>query len=861
MTSGTTHSNIWTELDAWAGTFKPWQRFVLERAVSTRALSAADIENAYDQLLKENGLRDSVTTDKKAAGTPIGRPVQALTKPLHLERIDNLAAVNAIADGSEIAFGPQLTIVYGRNGAGKSGFARLIANGCFSRSKPEILPNVYEEGERESGSAQFHVVIDGVAQAPITVKEGTKNSDLLRVAFFDVNVARQHVSDSSPFEFTPAGFDVFGEMGRVFQELAKRLAADIKSRTRATNFAASFIGQETSVSKVVAAISSKTNMVELEKLGTYGDVEAARLDAVNQQMDALKKASPVGLLASLRQTITDLDTLSAKLLAARTFCDGSALKTLLTLATGAKDAKSAADALGSDTFKRPFFDAVGTPEWQAFAKSAHALAKKEGANYPDDNSRCLLCERPFEDASRAHVSSLLSFVEGDAQKKAASALGLLAAEVRGIEQLDGTLFAEGSRAQENVSRASSAAVKVLIRVTDAVKTQKDAVLAALRQGHALPAEVDLTEAVAVIDALRTEIESDIARLSKDETDKILSDLALEHQTLRHRNVLSQLMPEIRNYVGDLAWCEGSATARAALNTRPITEKEGELVGRVFGKDYADRLAQECDALECDMPIKLKTSGQKGQTIRSLSIGGSYHPDQVLSEGEQKAVALADFLTEVGLNPASAGIVLDDPVTSQDQERKKLIASRLVAEAEKRQVIVFTHDLPFLNDIIVKGEDAGLNVTRHWIQKIEGKPGFVVRDDAPTTGKTYDNTLRAKEWLERAKKAVGTPQQDAIEAGMSALRRTVEETIVKKLFKGAIPRWSDRIIVTKLREIQWDEGACDELVAMFEELSALIVAHSHTDEASEGPLQIEDLTNRIVRVDALIKRCQPQRNKG
>jgi hypothetical protein len=29
----------------------------------------------------------------------------------------------------------------------------------------------------------------------------------------------------------------------------------------------------------------------------------------------------------------------------------------------------------------------------------------------------------------------------------------------------------------------------------------------------------------------------------------------------------------------------------------------------------------------------------------------------------KAVALADFLTEVSLNPANAGIVLDDPVTS------------------------------------------------------------------------------------------------------------------------------------------------------------------------------------------------------
>jgi wobble nucleotide-excising tRNase len=63
------------------------------------------------------------------------------------------------------------------------------------------------------------------------------------------------------------------------------------------------------------------------------------------------------------------------------------------------------------------------------------------------------------------------------------------------------------------------------------------------------------------------------------------------------------------------------------------------------------------------------------------VRGGHRPDKILSEGEQRAVALADFLTEVGLNPSSAGIVLDDPVTSQDHYRKDRIARRLVAEAK------------------------------------------------------------------------------------------------------------------------------------------------------------------------------------
>jgi hypothetical protein len=44
------------------------------------------------------------------------------------------------------------------------------------------------------------------------------------------------------------------------------------------------------------------------------------------------------------------------------------------------------------------------------------------------------------------------------------------------------------------------------------------------------------------------------------------------------------------------------------------------------------------------------------------------------------VTLPDFLTEICLNPANVGVVLDDPVNSQDHPRKECIPQRLVKEA-------------------------------------------------------------------------------------------------------------------------------------------------------------------------------------
>jgi wobble nucleotide-excising tRNase len=199
--------------------------------------------------------------------------------------------------------------------------------------------------------------------------------------------------------------------------------------------------------------------------------------------------------------------------------------------------------------------------------------------------------------------------------------------------------------------------------------------------------------------------------------------------------------------------------------------------------------------------------------------GGHEPADILSEGEQKAVALADFLTEVGLNPVNAGIVLDDPVTSQDHERKTAIASRLVNESAYRQVVVFTHDLVFLNQLLKYADDHDIVYEAHWIDRDDdGRPGYITLGDVPATSKAYDTPERARQFFAEAQTFSGKPRHAAITAGMGALRRTIEETIAKKLFKDVVPRWSDRVIVTGLRKIAWDDGLADELVTVYEELS-------------------------------------------
>jgi AAA domain len=842
-------NSIWKALGAWGKSLAKWQRRLLSKAISKGRLSTEDIAEVLEILKHANGLSDSREEEPAAIASP---RAEKSYKPLRLLKIDGLAGINAIPDGSTLTFDPGLTVVYGRNGAGKSGFARLLANACFSRYTPDILANIYAEHECANPAAVFHIELDGELQPPIQYTLEMKHDELERICFFDVTIAKLHVSQASNFEFKPSGFDVFPEMARVYGELSKLLTAEIEARTSSVNFSDSFIGAETVVSRTVASIARKPDMPTIRELATYGSTQRARFKELDGQIVALKSKSPQAVLTELNVAKNDIEALSAKLTTLAASFTAAAEEARNELSLIAKEQAAAAALLGSEIFKRPFFKAVGAAEWDSFARAAHLLARAESKDYPNEADRCLLCERPLDRDSRGHIASLLSFVEGDAKKSAAESNARLSAVATALERQELNLFSDDSAVRAHVRRLDPTLERTIADHMSALGELRDGAVDAMLEREPCAGNIDCTEILVPLGSLSERIAQDIDRLQKTDETQAIESLDLERRTLRHREVLSQLLPQIDKHVADAAWCANAERAKGSLSPRHITEKEKELFAEMIGESYRSRLKDESAKLDCALPIEIQTIGQKGKTVRSLQMVGGHKPDTILSEGEQRAIALADFLTEVTLNPASGGIVLDDPVTSQDHQRKALIAKRLVAETANRQVVVFTHDLPFLNQLISVAETEGCSHQAHWIERGEdGTPGHISLNDAPTTSKNYDTTERAKQCKAEAQKLAGRPRHDAICKGMGALRRTIEETIAKRFLKGVIPRWGDRVIVTGLRKIAWDDTLAEQLCSIFEELSAYIEGHSHTDEAVGAPAEIEDLTKMIDRVDSLV----------
>ena len=855
-------TTIWSELETWAQGFKPWQRFVLANAIRSRRLTDDQIEQAYRLFLHDYDLEDAPDPPIQVPSAITGRPVSDAPSPIRLKRIEGLRAINALPAGAELTFSPTLTVVYGGNGVGKSGFTRILTNVCFSRKSHPILPNVYEDEANEEPAATIVVTDAENNDTPLAFDGSSQYTELKRIAVFDTDTSRAHLRERNPLGFTPAGFDVFPEMARVYGEISNRLTNELESRNRENAFTKSFVAPESSVSQFVGTLSADTDVSVLRRLAAFGDAEAARFDEINRQITRLQSKSAAEVIGQLKESKHDLGKLRERLTSSRSLLtEKKRAKYRAQLAELAAKVEQARKH-GSESFKQEFFSSIGTAEWEEFLTGAHALAQIEHKNYPQEDDHCLLCHRPLDEASVALIRRFWEFLAHKARQEAEEAKTQLAQAAQSLKSLRLDFFSADTAVRAQLAKLNPALTARIDALVSKMESDRQVMSAVLESATGDIGPEAFDEVDSSLAALIEQVDSDTRRLEKENVEDALKALQAERITLRHRQVLKQLLPEIEKYVTDLMWVKnGSGEPQRSLNTRALTDKEKDFFQRVIAQEYKERFADERKALKCDLPIELHTRGQRGKTVRSLVMKGGHSPDRILSEGEQRAVALADFLTEIALNPANAGIVLDDPVTSQDHERKKLIARRLAFEAKNRQVAIFTHDLVFLTMLASAAGNEQIEMLTHWIERdSEDRPGQISLDDCPATTPQYRNTEKARRTLAEAKSVAGSKRMKLLQRGMGELRRTVEEIVPHFLLKQVVNRWTDRVIVTGLNRVNWDEGLVDDIVTAYEDLSAFIEGHSHTEEWAATPLEPRHLEEKIKHVNGLIKQARPARTK-
>jgi hypothetical protein len=206
--------------------------------------------------------------------------------------------------------------------------------------------------------------------------------------------------------------------------------------------------------------------------------------------------------------------------------------------------------------------------------------------------------------------------------------------------------------------------------------------------------------------------------------------------------------------------------------------------------------------------------------------------QILSEGEQRALALAGFLTEVALTEGSGPIVIDDPVSSLDRDRSARVAARIASEALNRQVIVFTHDIVFFNELCRAADGVGIEPMTISLFSDEDAAGKVDAAGMVWKGLNVAKRIGAiKNSFAPLPKIHGASPADyeyAIKNLYGRLRNTYERMVEEIIFHDIVRRGVDVIQTQMLRYVTLP----DELAIRFYDGMTRANTHSHDNPASD-----------------------------
>jgi len=860
----------------WASEKYGWQQDAIRRVCEAGDYSQRDVDELDLMCLSANHIalpEGVVPQAPRALDLSKWTDAVEVGSAVSLTAITNVRNVNRLAPDQKLSFSPTgMTIIYGDNGAGKSGYARILRALCRARCPNRtMLPDVFEGAKGPSRvTVGFRAGADDVC-ADWSVGEAPP-SPLASVSVFDSDCATVHVTGENDIAFTPFGLDILPKLANLFVMLRDRFRDSVAEAKRGRP--AALDGAErypdTMTARLIAGLGPKTNVEDIRHHATLNDDERRRLkdlaDLLAQDPAARARFLQVrhGRLAQLR----DLYDRGFALLGDEQVAE------LHRLWNASRAAAQAADLAARNALAPDDLPGVGDEVWRILWNAARRYSQEvayAGQDFPvtAEASRCVLCQQSLQPEAARRLQRFEDFVKGEARRAADAAAHALLMAMQPLRGLD---CGPGVGA-DNVRELALEDADLGGVVHEVLARLEDRRIAALRCCEAaawaavplLPAGVH-DRLTAVLDAVEQR-RQDALRAEQAEERGILHS---ELKELQSREWLASVLPAVEVEIARLVYLERLEGCLRDVATEPVTRKNTELTDEFITAKLQRAFKDELKAIGLGyLGIELvRVGGQYGSTKYQVQMAGAKQKaglPSVVSEGELRAIALAAFLAELATAPSRSGLIFDDPVSSLDHNWRHRISKRLAEESMARQVVVFTHDVVFLHAIF--DELARRNqkpCVSHILRTPQGT-GFCL-DGVPWVAAPVSRRLGYLK--DRAQAAAAICRKDGPQAYdphagriYGLLRETWERAIEEVLLGQVVVRFS-RVVQTQRLRYVTDITAEDVQMVdeNMEKCSTFMNGHDEAAAINEPMPDPDVLLADICSLETWIQSINKRRNK-
>ena len=811
----------------WAKDQGNWAVLLTNKVVSGISLSDDDRDKIIDSLINDHGNANSTSSSVVNNGNMYGR--------IRLNQLSKISGVNKLAQGQEITFHDKLTIIYGDNGSGKTGYYRIlksIGSSVEKDSHPQILSDVF--GKPEQQSATIDYMIDGKSQ-PL---HWTNNNEKIPGVFvFDSKCASVSIDSNRRTNLKPIGFELFNIVSQELAQISSRM--DKKISEFSLQLLKKEFSHDTTSKKFFDGLTWSDSNNKIDNFNYEG---IKSLDEVEEKLNQLARAAKELNPELLNQQIKNCRAVKSE-------CEAhiSLIKKLMTDFSKEK----ITEYFTAINENRKTTEVI--PEFNDFLTAAQKYIDGHCAStYPAQGEKCIYCGQFLSKDAVEHIHYFQSLLQSGSAKKFEQNKVKIANFEKSVSMLQPLLYKQ--EIFELVENCGD-----LLNLNNVTKTYISNLKVTIQNKslsadeHKKIMEINYTELLTRCkefnDKLDKEVESQKEKLIH------LQELITKNQDLTaewtdYKWVIENL-EKIKKHLSVLKLIHTYEVEKSNLNTRKLSAKMKSAEKELITDTYKETLLDEFKKLRCPDNINVDVSISKSEPSIKQNIQKN-DLEEVLSEGEQKVVSLAEFITEALIDDQIQVLIFDDPVNSLDVGRSDEIAMRLAELSKEKQVIIFTHNIVFFSSL---QQATDKNSQNYYTANSNLTATGILSYNIAPTDENWDTYARKIGDIIKNAGTRGLSIEDDVLKGYGYLRSAIEFIYEQVFLSKSIQRYRRNISPTIIPRIKWAEfdKLKDEFVSLYGRASGAILGHTNPEGVVRPDIQqLQKDFNRIKEIRDILK---------
>lgn len=701
---------------------KEWITELKNKVCQNGKLELEDIQTSFDKILSETELEDIEILSSNSTNTVVEKTILSIYENQN---------IGGLYDNKKIDFSPLFTLIYGKNGSGKSTYYKALKDAFHSNQN--IKGNIYNDSSAES-KAKFdftkkieHLKLQkkgtNINSGDIETIDwiaGTQHNS--KIKFCDSEILKSSLSKKdagwSVDRYKLGYFDILrdGVMKVEEKTTAKINSLSTSYTSNLATILNGLVSNELNSIKTYFTINQNNYELLTAKLGELISLE---LEANHEEKkENAKRKSTTSIIdfttkiELLKSKITSLDKIVS-------FCETKSkllyeIESIKVKITRLWLLKESLDFSKFEQYQLVFNPNENNDKFiELIKKITETALAFNYINYPNDVDKCFYCNQVLPEENLKLIQEIHSIVGNEVNTE----IETLSNEIELFKtKIDRISFEFFDFEYKSISEIYSILSKTIIDIKDVHENVlKNSDLSTLKnEVDDLNITTDFIQNIELIKLLSIIALSDKNNLK---TELSIANKELEHIEQTKAKALKEL-----NELLDIEFCFNQKelfkkTLDDLVNhskykiqsgffstyKTKISREKGNVERRLIQADYLVTFNQNLDFFELPKRDKIDRtfSNPDGKSKVDVSIksgGDSFAINSILSEGEAKVYSFCDWLTELEYDDNNI-LVFDDPITSLDQVNIYKVVEKIIELCKTYQVIVFTHNFEFYHRLV------------------------------------------------------------------------------------------------------------------------------------------------------------------